>query len=79
MLKNLYKKINFVLFFLSFCFRCSKVEDQSYMKVSKRYEDPKFDGYQSSPNETPRGILVGPNRSGKTTLFSKITNQNVKN
>jgi hypothetical protein len=44
-------------------------------KVLKRYENPKFDGYQSSPNETLRGILIGPHGSGKTNLFTKITNQ----
>ena len=38
MLKNLYKKINFVLFLFSFCFRCSKIENESCMKVSKRYD-----------------------------------------
>jgi GTPase SAR1 family protein len=43
------------------------------MKVSKRYEDPKFDGYQSSPNETLRGILVGPADFGKTSIFRKTT------
>jgi hypothetical protein len=46
-------------------------------KVYKRYEDPKFDGYESSPNETLRGILVGSSGSGKINIFEKITNKEV--